>query len=95
MYLFGVGQTPVASSGSFAISQYGFGCEARNGNAAMNGFISEVILYDSALTEDQQQQVENYLGWKWGLTSSLSPTRVPLFPFPFSPTPYSGRLVPF
>lgn len=95
MYLFGVGQTPVASSGSFAISQYGFGCEAKNGNSAMNGFISEVILYDSALTEDQQQQVENYLGWKWGLTSSLSPTRVPLFPFPFSPTPYSGRLVPF
>ena len=94
MYLNGTGQPPVTSSGSFAISQYGFGCEAKNGNAAMTGLISEIILYDSALTTEEQQQVERYLAWKWGLVSNLSPNNDPLYPFPYSITPYSGRLIP-
>jgi hypothetical protein len=95
MYLNGTGQTPVASSGSFAISQYGFGCEAKNGNAAMTGLISEIILYDSALTTEEQQQVERYLAWKWGLVTNLSPNNVPLFPFPYFIKPFSGRLIPY
>ena len=35
------------------------------------GFISEVLVYNTALTTSQRQQVEGYLAWKWGLTTSV------------------------
>jgi hypothetical protein len=35
------------------------------------GFIQEILFYSNALTTAQQQQVEGYLAWKWGLTGSL------------------------
>jgi hypothetical protein len=34
----------------------------------MNGFISEVIMYDTTLTNAQRQQVESYLVSKWNIT---------------------------
>jgi hypothetical protein len=36
-----------------------------------NGFIAEIIIYNSVLTTTQRQQVEGYLAWKWGIQSSL------------------------
>jgi hypothetical protein len=36
-----------------------------------DGNIAEVLLYNTALTDTQRQQVEGYLAWKWGLRSSL------------------------
>jgi hypothetical protein len=36
-----------------------------------NGYMGEVILYTSALTTAQQQNIEGYLAWKWGLVGSL------------------------
>jgi hypothetical protein len=39
-------------------------------------YLCEVILYNSALTTDQRQQVEGYLTWKWNLQSTL-PTSHP------------------
>ena len=35
------------------------------------GNIYEVIFYNTALTDSQRQQVEGYLGWKWGLQVNL------------------------
>jgi hypothetical protein len=35
------------------------------------GYVSEVIVYNSALGTTERQQVEGYLAQKWGLTSSL------------------------
>jgi hypothetical protein len=43
-------------------------------NYLTNGFINEVIAYNSVLGTTQRQLVEGYLAWKWGLTSSLPST---------------------
>ena len=37
----------------------------------LTGFISEVIVYNSALSTDNRQKIEGYLAWKWNLQSSL------------------------
>ena len=39
-----------------------------------NGTISEVLLFRTILTPSQAQQIEGYLGWKWGLQSNLPAT---------------------
>ena len=38
------------------------------------GFIMEVLMFDTFFTRSQQQQVEGYLAWKWGLQRSLPST---------------------
>ena len=43
-------------------------------NYLTNGYINEVIAYNSVLGTTQRQLVEGYLAWKWGLTSSLPST---------------------
>jgi len=40
--------------------------------AAYQGKIFEIIIYGAVLSTQQRQQVEGYLGWKWGLASSLN-----------------------
>ena len=52
--------------------------------AGFIGSISEIILYNSALSTAQRQQVEGYLAWKWGLRSNL-PAGHPYINFPPSP----------
>lgn len=47
-----------------------------------NSYLGELIIYDTALTASQRQQVEGYLAQKWGLTGYL--TGIP------SPTAISG-----
>jgi hypothetical protein len=37
----------------------------------VDSVLSEVIIYNSALTTTNRQQVEGYLAWKWGLQGSL------------------------
>jgi hypothetical protein len=39
---------------------------------AYQGKIFEIIIYSAILSTQQRQQVEGYLGWKWGLASSLN-----------------------
>ena len=39
----------------------------------MNGFISEVIMYNTTLTTAQRQQVEGYLAKKWNLSTVVPP----------------------
>lgn len=56
--------------------------------------ISEIIVYDSALTDVQRSEVEGYLTWKWGLQSSLVSTHLfrPMKPYtrPFQPVDIGG-----
>jgi hypothetical protein len=35
------------------------------------GDVAEILIFSSALSTAQRQQVEGYLAWKWGLVSSL------------------------
>ena len=36
-----------------------------------NGYIQEILIYDTPLTTTQRQNVEGYLAWKWGLVANL------------------------
>ncbi len=38
------------------------------------GNLHEIIIFNSILSDSQQQQVEGYLAWKWGLQASLPAT---------------------
>jgi len=48
-----------------------------------NGGIAEILVFNTALTTPQRQQVETYLSKKWGIPLSYS---VPTTPLLFSPT---------
>ena len=39
-----------------------------------NSYISEIVIYNVAITTIQRQQVEGYLAWKWGLQANLPST---------------------
>jgi hypothetical protein len=71
-YQNGTAGTTAASSGNFGYSNYqvggSFGEEAL---VPLNGLVGEIIHYNATLTITQQQQVEGYLAWKWGLQGSL------------------------
>lgn len=38
------------------------------------GELAELIVYTNSITKEQQQKVEGYLAWKWGLQASLPKT---------------------
>ena len=38
--------------------------------------LCEFIVYSSSVTDSQRQQVEGYLAWKWGISSSFQPTSI-------------------
>lgn len=98
-YLSQYGGTPasVGSSGNFAISAYAVGDEAwinTDGSALLDGYVSEVIVFNRSLTTSQRQQVEAYLAWKWNLRSSLPTTHpgytLPSYAVKFTPKSISG-----
>jgi hypothetical protein len=39
-----------------------------------NSFLGEIVYYNRVLTTQERQQLEGYLLWKWGLTTSLPST---------------------
>jgi hypothetical protein len=53
-------------------------------NEVCNSYIGEIIYYTNVLPLSQQQQIEGYLAWKWGLRTSL-PAGHPYINFPPSP----------
>jgi hypothetical protein len=71
------------SSGNFGIQNFVIANNLTNNNVnrALNGFISEVIVYKTTLTTVQRQVVEGYLSWKWGIQSNL-PSTHPYFSAP-------------
>jgi hypothetical protein len=59
------------------------------------GSIGEIILFNTALSTPQRQQVEQYLTWKWGLPTANLPTGhpgklLPAFGTPFTPKSLTG-----
>ena len=68
---------------SFSITTYCIGNAINPNGAWYKGRIGEIILYSTALTNPQRQQVEGYLAWKWGLQVNLPQTHpYKLFPPP-------------
>ena len=73
-----------------------------NGFNLLSGTISELIVYNTALSTSQRQTIEGYLAWKWNMTSSL-PISHPYYSIAPSWTPSgnlsgtltSGSIVPF
>jgi hypothetical protein len=41
-----------------------------------DGQIGEILIFSFGLTTAQRQQVEGYLAWKWGISSSFQPTSI-------------------
>jgi len=41
------------------------------GGYYLDGAVAELLLFSTALTTNQRQQVEGYLAWKWGLQANL------------------------
>lgn len=95
LYTNGTAQSSYASTGNFAVSSYAIAANTNTADAHyFTGFIGEVIVYSSALTTVQRQQVEGYLAWKWGIKTSL-PTTHPFYPTKpflrtFQPTDIDG-----
>ena len=66
-----------------------------DGNRNFHGTIYEVLLYNTAITTAQRQQIEGYLAWKWGFRTSLIAghpygTIPPSSALPFTPTSIIG-----
>jgi len=56
----------------------------------LTGTICEVVLYSTALTRTQQQQIEGYLIWKWGLQrGGYYPSSAPFYNFPSATTSFN------
>jgi hypothetical protein len=50
------------------------GLEIGNGSGnggPWSGYIAEVLIYNSVLSDTDRQTIEGYLAWKWGLQSNL------------------------
>jgi hypothetical protein len=71
----GVKSTYAGSTGSFN-NTGGLFIGNYYGNSASYGTnmdIAELLIYGTALSTAQRQQVEQYLAWKWGLVANLPP----------------------
>ena len=60
-----------ASSGNFNVTKYGIGNLANPTSEFWRGYIGEVIIYNTSLSDTDRQNVETYLAQKWGLNSFL------------------------
>lgn len=63
-----------SSSGTFGITTYGIGNCPTPTEEYWVGSIGEIVIYNRALSESDQQKVEGYLATKWGL--SYKPSEV-------------------
>ncbi len=71
-YYNGTAQTPVASAGNFHIDNVSIGAGWQDGGVGryFNGYIAEVIVFDRALSDQERNNVNQYLSMKWGITIS-------------------------
>jgi hypothetical protein len=79
-----------ATTGAFGYTSYGIGnySAAPGASEPFTGKISEILIFNTAVTTFQRQQIESYLSRKWSIPLSYSiPSFVPVFsPLP-SPSP--------
>ena len=68
----GAFQTLSMPSTSYNSLSIGDAVGGTDSQLALDGNISEIIIFNSSLTNDQQQKIEGYLSWKWGLQNNLS-----------------------
>jgi len=69
--------TSTNSSGNFGISYYTIGANTNTGDPYyLTGSISEIFVFDRALTTTERKEMEGYMSWKWGLQVNL-PTSHP------------------
>lgn len=90
-YVNGTTTGSVASSGSFGYNAYNIGRTAGGilqPDSVLLGSISEVMVFNGALTTIQRQQIEGYLTWKW----IPPPTMLAYFPFDGTTTDYFGNV---
>lgn len=66
-YVNGVAGTTSAMSATFAIAKYGIGKQANANGDYWKGYVSEVLIYNSALSTANRQAVESYLATKWSI----------------------------
>ncbi len=90
-YVDGTAQSnKTGTTGSF--SGLTIGCSPNLNIQQWVGDVAEILIYSSALTTSQRQQLEGYLAKKWGLQPNL-PSGHPYYyapPFAFTPTQISG-----
>ena len=68
----GLGNGFTASQIAASSSTASFGCYAQNpNNAPMNGYLNEVIIFNTNISAANQTLMEGYLAWKWGLQANL------------------------
>jgi len=95
IYQTGTSVNTTASSGWAAPNTNNvIGVEPATGNWYYDGNIGEILVYNTALTTSQRQQVEGYLAHKWGLTTPIPSTHpfksITPASLPFSPRNISG-----
>jgi hypothetical protein len=76
-YLNGTVQTTenISRAGTFAYTNYVIGGRAGSTtNVFYTGYIGEVLIFNSALTSTQINQVQGYLGWKWKTNATMAIT---------------------
>ena len=72
----GVSQSGATLSSTRTSTAQGFAIGAHwqggsYGNIIANASLYEIIVYNSDVTDNQRQQIEGYLAWKWGLQGNL------------------------
>ena len=85
-----------SSKGSSTNMTFMVGQGTSGGTERLLGTIFEMIIFNNTLTTAQQQQVEQYLAWKWGLVANLPPATshlgklLPAFGTAFTPKSLTG-----
>ena len=95
----GTAITTVASTGNFGIAKYVVGNSTAPGPAGefWNGYISEIIVYNTSLSTKNRQVIEGYLSWKWGIQANLPVAHpyynaAPTFGVPSAPTAVTASI---
>ena len=71
LYLNGTSAATASCTGNFGYTAYGIGAAPAFPAEWLQGYISEIIIYNASLTSTQRQKIEGYLAWKWGVQASL------------------------